>query len=153
MPTPPPDANDDPFDLARFVSAQRDCYEQVLSELRRGQKRSHWMWFVFPQLRGLGFSSTAQFYGISGIDEARAYLSHPLLGDRLIECCQAMLSVRDRTATEILGQPDDLKLCSCATLFGSVAADDSVFQQVLERYFDGKADPRTLQLLRTTGDR
>ncbi|MCS7470576.1 DUF1810 domain-containing protein [Stieleria sp. ICT_E10.1] len=147
MQPPPPHANDDPFDLARFVSAQRDSYEQALSEIERGQKRTHWMWFVFPQLRGLGFSSTAQLYGISGIDEARAYLVHPVLGTRLIECCQAILSVRDRTATQILGQPDDLKLCSCATLFASIAGDNSVFQQVLERFFDGKADSRTLQLL------
>ncbi|QDV44045.1 hypothetical protein Enr13x_39060 [Stieleria neptunia] len=147
MQTSPPHANDDPFDLARFVSAQRDCYEQALSEIECGQKRTHWMWFVFPQLRGLGFSSTARLYGISGIDEARAYLAHPVLGTRLMDCCEAMLSVPDRTAAEILGPPDDLKLRSCATLFASIAGEDSVFQRILDRFFDGKSDQRTLHLL------
>ncbi|WP_182867662.1 DUF1810 domain-containing protein [Stieleria mannarensis] len=138
---------DDPFDLARFLSAQESCYPQALAEVQHGEKRTHWMWFIFPQLRGLGSSPTARLYGISGIGEAEAYLAHPVLGPRLVECCEAALSVQGRTATEIFGSPDDMKLCSCATLFAQVAGSASVYQRILDKYFGGRSDDRTLQLL------
>jgi uncharacterized protein (DUF1810 family) len=137
----------DPFDLERFVRAQSGSYAGALAEIRAGRKRSHWIWFVFPQLRGLGMSPTSQHYGISGIDEARAYLSHPVLGPRLGECAQALLALRDRTASAIMPYPDDLKLCSSMTLFERAAGPDSVFSQVLERYYQGRRDERTLELL------
>ncbi len=137
----------DPFDLSRFVSAQRTTYERALSEVKNGRKRSHWMWFIFPQLRGLGHSSTARLYGINGASEARAYLDHEILGPRLIAVCEAALSVEGRSATEIFGNPDDMKLRSCATLFAHVASADSVFHKIIQKYFDGEFDPRTIQLL------
>lgn len=149
----PATAREDPHDLARFVSAQRDSFDLALSEVRQGRKYSHWMWFIFPQLRGLGRSATAQRYGITGVDEAAAYLAHELLGPRLIAVCEAALSVEGRSATEIFGTPDNLKLQSCATLFAQVtlfahvSAADSVFQCLLDKYFDGKTDPHTVQLL------
>jgi len=137
----------DAFDLARFVGAQRDTFDAALAELAAGRKRTHWMWFVFPQLAGLGVSSTAQFYGLRGLDEARAYLAHPVLGARLVACCEALLAVPGRSAHDILGSPDDLKLCSCATLFAEVAGEGSVFQRVLDRFYGGHRDDRTLALL------
>ncbi|HYE18934.1 MAG TPA: DUF1810 domain-containing protein [Tepidisphaeraceae bacterium] len=138
----------DPFDLARFVDAQSDgVYETALAELRAGQKRSHWMWFIFPQLRGLGSSSMAQHYAIQSRDEAAAYLAHPLLGHRLTECAEALLAVEGRTALQILGSPDDLKLKSCATLFAAVAPAGSVFDQLLDKYYARERDRRTLDLL------
>ncbi len=140
-------AHDDAFDLTRFVSAQQNTYDTALSEVAEGRKSSHWMWYIFPQLRGLGFSSTAQYYGITGEAEAAAYLAHDILGPRLITICEAALSVDGRSATEIFGKPDDMKLQSCATLFAHVSNDDSVFHKLLEKYFDGKTDPRTLSLL------
>jgi len=133
--------------LQRFLDAQDGVYEQALAELRAGRKRSHWMWFVFPQIAGLGHSSTAVYYAIADLAEARAYLAHPLLGARLAECAGALLGVTGRTAHEILGSPDDLKLRSSMTLFAQVAGPDSVFQRVLERYYGGEADARTLDLL------
>jgi uncharacterized protein (DUF1810 family) len=138
---------DDPFDLQRFVAAQVGAYEIALAELHAGRKRSHWMWFVFPQFAGLGMSSTSQKYAIKSIDEAKAYLAHPTLGTRLIACCEAVLGVQGRTAYEIMGPPDDLKLRSCATLFARVAASGSVFERVLEKYFEGKPDEATLRLM------
>lgn len=147
MSTNPPSKGDDPFDLSRFVSAQEDSYACALSEVKNGQKRSHWMWFIYPQLRGLGHSSTAQLYGITGVDEARSYLAHPLLGPRLIEVCEAVLSTKNRSATQIFGEPDDMKLCSCATLFAHVSNADSVFHRILDKFFDGKSDLRTMELL------
>lgn len=141
--------SDDPFDLDRFVRAQDGTFATALSEIRGGRKRSHWMWYVLPQVAGLGFSAMAQRYAIEGAAEARAYLAHPVLGPRLIECVGAVLQVEGRSAHEIFGSPDDLKLRSCATLFAQVTPPGSVFEQLLEKYFDGASDPRTLELLQT----
>lgn len=137
----------DPHDLARFVEAQQGVHADALAELRAGRKRSHWMWFVFPQLAGLGTSATAtaQRYGVRGLDEARAYLAHPLLGARLRECAQALLALSGRSAEQIFGYPDVLKLRSSMTLFAAVPGADPVFDEVLARYYDGEADARTLQ--------
>jgi uncharacterized protein (DUF1810 family) len=133
------------FDLERFVTAQDRAYQDALAEIRAGSKESHWMWFIFPQLAGLGRSSTAQFYAISGLAEARAYLAHPVLGPRLVECATAILE-HHRSATEILGRPDDLKLCSSMTLFAEAAEDRTLFDRVISR-FCGDPDGRTLDLL------
>ncbi|MFP7722698.1 DUF1810 domain-containing protein [Lysobacter sp. A3-1-A15] len=133
------------FELGRFVDAQRAAYATALAELRSGHKRSHWVWFVFPQLQGLGHSAMARRYALAGVEEARAYWAHPLLGLRLRECCQAVLE-SEQSVRSILGQPDDLKLRSCMTLFG-IATNDGPFQQVLDERFEGRADPLTLQLL------
>ncbi|HEV8570699.1 MAG TPA: DUF1810 domain-containing protein [Actinoplanes sp.] len=133
-------------DLDRFVSAQAGIYRDALAELTAGRKRTHWMWFIFPQIAGLGSSPIAQRYAIASLDEARAYLAHPVLGPRLRECARALLAVEGRSAEEILGYPDDLKLRSSMTLFGRAADDPDVFEAVLERYYDGP-DPRTLALL------
>lgn len=140
----------DPFDLNRFVSAQEGDFARALAEVRAGYKRTHWMWYIFPQLDGLGSSSTARFYALKSADEARAYLAHPVLGPRLIECCEAALAVNGRTASDIFGFPDDLKLRSCATLFAHISAPDSVFARLLAKYFDGP-DARTLELLAAAG--
>ena len=134
-------------DLDRFLVAQEPVYETALEELAAGEKASHWMWFVFPQLRGLGRSPTAAFYGFASEAEALAYWRHPVLGKRLAECCAAVLRIRGRSALEVFGSPDDLKLKSCMTLFERVAADTTVFTQVLDRYFAGERDRRTLALL------
>lgn len=139
---------EDAHDLDRFVRAQEGTIAAALAELRAGRKRTHWMWFVFPQLRGLGHSQTAQHYGIASLAEARAYLAHPVLGPRLVECAEALLAVQARSAHEILGSPDDLKLRSSMTLFASAADDDAtVFADVLDRYFDGRPDPMTTGML------
>jgi uncharacterized protein (DUF1810 family) len=138
----------DAFDLERFVSAQAALIEQVRRELAAGYKQTHWMWFIFPQLRGLGHSATAQRYGISGAQEAQAYLQHPLLGPRLVECTSLVNAVTGRSAHEIFGSPDDLKFRSSMTLFSQVPEACPVFQQALDQYFGGIADPRTLQLLK-----
>jgi uncharacterized protein (DUF1810 family) len=133
-------------DLDRFVDAQDGVYADALAELGAGRKRTHWMWFVFPQIAGLGSSPAAQRYAIRSLDEARAYLAHPVLGPRLRECAQALLAVQDRSAREILGHPDDLKLRSSMTLFARAADDPALFQAVLDRFYDGP-DPLTLTLL------
>jgi uncharacterized protein (DUF1810 family) len=133
-------------DLNRFVSAQAAVYPEALAELKEGRKRTHWMWFVFPQIAGLGVSPTAQRYAIRSLDEARAYLAHPVLGPRLAECARAVLAVDGKTAEDIFGYPDDLKLRSSMTLFARAADDPGVFQAVLDRYYDGP-DPKTLDLL------
>jgi uncharacterized protein (DUF1810 family) len=138
---------DDPYDLRRFVRAQEDDYEQALSEIRSGRKQSHWMWYVFPQFQGLGFSSMSQRYAINSIAEATAYLAHPILGPRLVACAEAALRIEGRTAREIFGSPDDMKLRSCATLFARVSPIGSVFHQLLDKYFQGKRDDKTLELL------
>ncbi len=135
------------FNLERFVTAQQNIYEVALSELRAGLKRSHWMWFIFPQLRGLGRSETARFYAISGRPEAEAYLTHPMLGPRLAECTTAMLQHTDLSAHDILGSPDDLKFRSSMTLFGAVAGRDSPFQAALDMFYAGARDESTLRLL------
>jgi len=137
----------DPFDLARFVAAQAGVFDQAVEELRSGRKRTHWMWFVFPQLAGLGMSPTSQHYGITGLPEATAYLSHSLLGPRLIECSEAVLLVSGRSARDIFGSPDDMKLRSSATLFARVTDGSPVFRKILEQYFAGQVDPRTIALL------
>lgn len=137
----------DPFDLARFVEAQQRDYQQALDELRAGAKRSHWIWYVFPQLRGLGRSDMAEHYGISGLDEARAYLAHPLLGPRLEDCARALLSHRGRSARQIMGSPDDLKLRSSMTLFQAAAPQQPLFAEVLQAFYDGEQDAATLQRL------
>jgi uncharacterized protein (DUF1810 family) len=140
----------DPFVLDRFVSAQGPIYGQVLAELNGGRKRSHWMWFIFPQIAGLGHSSTSRYYAIKSRGEADAYLNHPVLGPRLVECAEALLAIEGRTASAIMGYPDDLKLRSCMTLFERVAGPGSVFSRVLEKYYAGGRDERTLRLLGTT---
>lgn len=137
----------DPYDLARFVEAQEHGYPQALSEIRHGQKRSHWMWYVFPQFEGLGFSPASRRYSIKSVAEAEAYLRHPILGPRLLESARAALGVEGRSALEVFGSPDNMKLRSSATLFASVSPAGSVFEQVLDRYFGGEPDDRTLQLL------
>ena len=139
----------DPHDLQRFVTAQATVIDAVRVELRAGRKRSHWMWFVFPQLRGLGLSATAQHYGIASLDEARAYLAHPVLGERLRECVGLMLQVPEADAHAILGSPDDLKFRSCLTLFALAAPEEPLFKQALERFYAGEPDPRTLALCGT----
>jgi uncharacterized protein (DUF1810 family) len=139
------------MDLKRFVEAQAGIYEQACAELRAGRKRSHWMWFVFPQIRGLGSSEMAVRYAISGLEEAKAYLEHPVLGSRLRECAGIVVGVQGRTVEEVFGYPDDLKFHSSMTLFAKAAAvsarmneGDGVFQQALEKYFGGAMDPGTL---------
>lgn len=137
---------DDPFDLARFVDAQDRVYPTVLAELRAGRKRSHWIWFVFPQLRGLGHSPTAHRFGIASSAEAQAYLGHPVLHARLDECARALLAHTDRTAREILGHPDDLKVRSSMTLFARAGGPD-VCRAVLDAFYDGQEDPVTVKML------
>ena len=134
----------DPFHLERFVVAQERVYSHVLSELRVGEKMSHWMWFIFPQIRGLGRSPISIEYAISSRDEARAYLQHPLLGPRLKECTQLVLQVEGRSAVEIFDEPDDMKFRSCMTLFNQVSNDDDIFQRALDKYFNGQPDQLTL---------
>lgn len=142
---------DDTAQLQRFIVAQQDTFAAALSELRRGRKTTHWMWFIFPQLDGLGHSATARRYAILGPKEAEAYLRHPTLGARLLDCCRAILAVPEKTATGIFGSPDDLKLRSCATLFSLVPGAPGEFQEVLDRFFGGHPDPRTLELLEKNG--
>jgi uncharacterized protein (DUF1810 family) len=137
----------DPWHLQRFVAAQDPVYPRVCAELARGAKQSHWMWFVFPQLKELGRSAMARHYGIASLAEARAYLAHPLLGARLAECTRLMLAVPGKSALAILGPPDDLKFCSSMTLFGVVAGPACDFTAALDRFFAGAADARTLALL------
>lgn len=135
------------FDLERFVAAQQAVYETVCVELRAGHKRTHWMWFIFPQIAGLGRSSTARHFALSGIDEAQAYLAHPLLGKRLEECCRILAALDDRTASQIFGYPDDLKLHSSLTLFAQAAPGQPLFDACLAQYFKGRRDAATLALL------
>ncbi len=137
----------DPYNLSRFVQAQADDYEQALTEIRRGRKHSHWMWYIFPQFDGLGFSSTSRWYSIKSVAEAEAYLRHPVLGLRLVECAEAVLGVEGRSAFEIFGSPDDMKLRSCATLFARVSPAGSVFDRLLEKFYGGERDGKTLRLL------
>ncbi len=138
----------DPHDLGRFVQAQEVDYERALAEIRSGQKRSHWMWYIFPQLAGLGFSSMAKRYAIKTVAEAEAYLRHPILGPRLRQCVEATLQVQERSPFAIFGSTDELKLRSSATLFASVSPAGSVFELLLDKYFEGGRDSRTLELLR-----
>ena len=141
----------DPYGLARFVRAQDADYEQALSEIRSGRKRSHWMWYIFPQFDGLGVSSTSRHYAIKSVAEAKAYLRHSILGPRLLESGQAVLGVEGRSALEVFGSPDDIKLRSCATLFASVSPAGSVFEQLLDQYFGGERDDKTVRLIGSQG--
>lgn len=137
-----------PDNLNRFLTAHAQDYSRALAEIQSGKKRSHWMWYIFPQIEGLGSSSTARFYAIRGIEEAKGFLGHPNLGSHLRECAQALLSLKDKTAEEIFGFPDVLKLRSCATLFAKVSEPGSVFEQVLQKYYDGVGDEATLTILK-----
>ena len=140
----------DPFSLQRFLDAQHRAFAQVCAELRAGRKNrgSHWMWFIFPQLSGLGSSPTNLFYSISGLEEARAYLNHPILGPRLIECCGLVMQIQGRPIHEIFGHPDELKFRSSLTLFALATSDNQPFKAALEKYYEGEMDLLTLQLLR-----
>ena len=137
----------DPFDLQRFVDAQAGVIDRVREELGRGRKASHWMWFVFPQIEGLGFSPMAQRYAVSSLAEARAYLAHPVLGPRLRELTAVVTAVPNRTAHEIFGSPDDIKFRSCLTMFAEAAPGELVFRKALERFYDGETDQATLERL------
>ncbi len=137
----------DTFDLDRFVAAQESVYGTALAELKGGRKRSHWMWFIFPQIDGLGTSPTARHFAIKSQAEARQYLQHPVLGARLLECAQATLRIEGQSALAVFGYPDDMKLKSSMTLFSSVANPNSVFDRVLEKFFKGKGDTQTIELL------
>jgi uncharacterized protein (DUF1810 family) len=137
--------NPDQFDLRRFITAQEPVIEEVLDELRAGRKASHWMWFVFPQIQGLGSSSMAQRYALASRQEARAYHEHPVLGVRLRECTRLVLEIEARPIEQIFGYPDDLKFRSCMTLFALVAPEQPVYRAALQKYFAGQPDPRTLE--------
>jgi uncharacterized protein (DUF1810 family) len=137
----------DPHKLSRFVEAQEEDYDQALAEIRRGRKQSHWMWYIFPQFDGLGFSSTSKRYAIRSIAEAKAYLCHPVLGPRLMECAEAVIRIEGRSVLEIFGSPDDVKLRSCATLFAWISPVGSVFDRLLGKVFHGERDGKTLRLL------
>jgi uncharacterized protein (DUF1810 family) len=137
----------DPFDLQRFIDAQDPIFEQVLRELRQGRKSGHWMWFIFPQIKGLGSSPMAQRFAISGREEALAYWCHPILGARLRECTRLVNRAEGRSARQIFGQPDDLKFRSSVTLFAEVSGENKPFADALEKYFDGEPDPLTVELL------
>ena len=139
----------DPFSLDRFVQAQAKDYARALSELRAGRKTTHWMWYVLPQLRGLGSSSMATHYGIGSLDEARAYLAHPVLGPRLLECAEAMNGLRGTNATEVLGHVDAAKFNSCLTLFLAADPGNEVLHEALRKYYAGVKDEKTIALLRT----
>ncbi|MEP7346061.1 MAG: DUF1810 domain-containing protein, partial [Gemmatimonadaceae bacterium] len=134
---------DDPFDLQRFVHAQEGVYPHALSEIRSGRKRTHWMWFIFPQFDGLAVSARSKRFSIKSAAEAMAYLDHPVLGPRLLECAEAVVAVEGRSVAEIFGSPDDLKLESCATLFACVVRQESVFDRLLVKYFRGERDRKT----------
>ena len=141
---------DDPFDLNRFVEAQAPVIDVVVAELGRGRKQSHWMWFVFPQVAGLGFSAMSQRFAISSLEEARTYLAHPVLGERLRRCVELVLQVENRSAYQIFGSPDDMKFRSSLTLF-SEASSEEIFLRALDRYFAGAADSATLKILNRQG--
>jgi uncharacterized protein (DUF1810 family) len=140
--------NETTFDPSRFLKAQEMVCADVLEELRAGRKRSHWMWFIFPQLAALGQSSTARFYGLAGRADAQAYVNHAVLGARLRECGGLVMAIQGRTANQIFGSPDDLKLCSCMTLFEAASPEEPIFGSVLDRLYDGTRDSVTLDILR-----
>jgi len=137
----------DPHNLQRFVAAQNPVYERVLAELRAGEKHGHWMWFIFPQLRGLGYSYTAIAFGISSREEAQAYLKHPILGPRLVECTRLVNLIEGRSIDRIFGYPDDLKFRSSMSLFASVTAENQIFREALQKYFGGEPDLLTMERL------
>ncbi len=138
---------DDPYDLQRFVAAQKPHFDAARDELRQGRKRTHWMWFIFPQIKGLGFSAMSQRYAMSSLDEAGAYLAHDVLGPRLRECTQLVNAVAGKSALQIFGSPDDVKFRSSMTLFLQAAPTDALFRAALEKYFAGEPDPATLERL------
>jgi uncharacterized protein (DUF1810 family) len=138
----------DLFNLVRFIEAQDPVYARVCSELRQGRKVSHWMWFVFPQIEGLGRSGMARKFAISSLEEARAYLDHPVLGPRLRECTRLVCQISETTVQEIFGSPDDMKFRSCMTLFSRVGGDDGIFQEALNKFFSGEPDELTLERIR-----
>ncbi|HEU4994168.1 MAG TPA: DUF1810 domain-containing protein [Gemmatimonadaceae bacterium] len=152
-PGEPAETPRDSFDLDRFVSAQQQNYARALAEIRAGRKQSHWMWYVFPQLRGLGSSPMSQRYGIANLAEARAYLEHPTLGPRLREICDALVAIDGASAHDILGSPDDLKLRSCVTLFAFASKPGDIFDRVLVKFFDGVPDAATLTMLKSSAAR
>ena len=135
------------YDLSRFLEAQKNSYDTALREIKAGRKRSHWMWYIFPQIRGLGYSAMAQHYAIRDLSEACEYVQHPLLGPRLIEISEALLSLDESDPRRVMGSPDDLKLRSCMTLFQSAAPDQPVFGKVLDKFYGGQPDGRTLEIL------
>ena len=137
----------DPHDLDRFLAAQEDVYSGVCAELRSGAKRSHWMWFIFPQIAGLGHSALAKRYAIASLEEAVAYLDHPLLGPRLRECTDLVMAVKNRSINQIFGSPDDMKFCSSMTLFAQAAQDNAMFRNAIERYYSCRFDQATLDIL------
>jgi uncharacterized protein (DUF1810 family) len=137
----------DDYNLQRFVDAQAGVFEGACAELRQGRKTGHWMWFIFPQLRGLGFSSMAECYGLTSLDEAKAYLEHPVLGARLTECSRLVTSIEGRTLREIFGSPDDMKFRSSMTLFARAAEENLIFSEAIQKYCGGKYDPLTIALL------
>ena len=141
----------DPYHLQRFLDAQEEDYERVLRELQRGRKESHWIWYIFPQVAGLGFSHMAQKYAIQSRDEAVAYVKHPVLGRRLQQCCEALLRHRGERVKDIMGYPDDLKLRSSMTLFAAVVESDSIFQKVLKEFYSGRMDERTIGFFGVVG--
>jgi uncharacterized protein (DUF1810 family) len=144
---PTVDDLDDPHNLNRFVQAQERSYARALSEIKSGRKQSHWMWYIFPQYVGLGHSEMSRRYSIRSVAEAKAYLQHPTIGPRLVECFEAALAVEGRSAYQIFGSPDDLKLNSCATLFARISPDGSVFHRLLDKCFEGTPDDQTLRLI------
>ena len=139
--------SDDPFQLERFIKAQEGIYDIALSELQTGRKHSHWMWFIFPQIDGLARSSTAAYFAIRSIDEAKAYLEHPVLGSRLRECTSTLLNLNHASASDVFGYPDDLKFCSSMTLFDHAASEFDLFEDAIIRYCAGERDPKTLAIL------
>jgi uncharacterized protein (DUF1810 family) len=134
--------------LQRFLDAQESSFSQALAELQRGNKQSHWMWYIFPQIQGLGFSATSKFYALQDIEEAKAFVQHPQLGSRLLQLCEVLLALPNRDATRIMGSPDDMKLRSSMTLFAAAEPTQTVFQQVLDKFYQGEPDPQTLRLLK-----
>ena len=143
----PPELKQDPWNLSRFVQAQSTQYQQALREIQNGRKQTHWMWYIFPQLRQLGRSSMAHFYGIENREEAMAYLAHPILGPRLVEISRALMELQEQDPLTVMGSPDHMKLRSCMTLFALLPGADPVFQAVLQKYFGGRQDRKTLVLL------
>ncbi len=137
----------DIYKLNRFIQAQKNNYDDALLEIKRGRKSSHWMWYIFPQFDGLGSSSMSQLYSIKSIAEADAYLAHPILGDRLRDCSEASLAIEGKSAHDIFGSPDDMKLRSSATLFAYISPPNSIFEQLIDKYFDGNSDRKTLTLI------
>lgn len=136
-------------DLNRFIKAQENSYEEALSEIKSGRKRSHWMWYIFPQFKGLGFSETSKYYSIKDLDEAKRYLNHPILGERLKLITNELLALNENNANKVFGSPDDLKLKSCMTLFAAInASEENIFNAVLDKYFKGQTDYKTLNLIK-----